>query len=65
MMLQVPGMHELPDPSDDHQYGQREGEDCHGRLQPVAVGDLHLTDLSATTSVPAQRAIASMITVSG
>ena len=40
MMLQVPGMHELPDPSDDHQYGQREGEDCHGRLQPVAVGDL-------------------------
>ena len=30
VMLQVPGMQELPDPSNDHQKAQREGEDCHG-----------------------------------
>ena len=62
MMLQVPGMHELPDPSDDHLYGQRKGEDCHGRLPAAAVGDLHPTYLSAITSVTAQRAITSMMT---
>ena len=44
VVLQVPGMEELPDPSDDHQYAQRKGEDCHGRLPAVAVGDLHPTD---------------------
>ena len=64
MILQVPGMYELPDPSADHQYGQREGEDCHCHLPAVAESDLHPADLLAITSVTSQRAITSILTVS-
>ena len=65
-MLQVPEMHKLPDPSNGRQYGQREGEYGHDRLPTVAMGDLHLADdHPAIPSVIAQRAVTSMMTVSG